>query len=114
MSERMHRGKMKKSVARSKKAHDEVIERILTNERVHVKTKVCVKRKRNSTALEVVFGGAKGRRQFNYHQMVQISIEKTSCLMVLARNYNCSARTVGRIRDVVAYGLISLQELSSS
>ena len=60
----------------------------------------------------VEFGGEmQTRSQFSHQQMVRIALDKTQCLEALARWNQCHSRTIGRIRDVVGWGVISLQEL---
>ena len=88
------------------------METIFSSDKASCRTKVSIVKRKNFAALRVVLGRACGRRrQFTFHQMAEISQSKTSSMEGLARVYDCSARTIARIRDVCAFGLVSMQEL---
>ena len=112
LSERMHCAKMAKVAARAVTAHAEDLQTIFSSDQVSCKTKVSIVKRKNFAALRVVLGRRCGqRRQFTWQQMSEISLTKTSSMEGLARVYACSARAIARIRDVTAFGLVSMQEM---
>ena len=112
LSERMHRAKMAKVAARAVVAHAEDLQTIFSSDQVSCRTKVSIVKRKNFAGLRVVLGRLCGqRRQFTWQQMTEISLSKTSSMEGLARVYGCSARAIARIRDVTAFGLVSMQEM---
>lgn len=71
LSERMHRAKMARTVARATQAHAEDLRRVFNHDRIFCKVGMSVQQAQKGRALVLAFGRGTGRRQqFSFHQMV--------------------------------------------
>ena len=87
------------------------LQKVVNHPQVMIRVRCDVVKSRHGRDVQVRFGDKTGTCRFSTHQMVQISTEKTTCGKALSRSYGCHPRHISRVKAVIGWGLIMLQEL---
>ena len=111
ISATMHRGKLAKQNRRAIESRSKELQKIVTHPKVMIRVKCSIVKSRHGRDLRIRFGDEHKWVNFSTHQMLQIATEKTTCGNALARTYGCDPRHIRRVKSVVSWGLITLQEL---